>query len=177
LIEGPQLALTGPQYFNRFVSSMVSCFLPPVSSKSQRPASRRHWALIEQPISRVLYGAEAPWQSFLWERSHLRPRAAYPRRLCRRGLLLAAYLALLRRGLPCRLRCRKARWALTPPFHPYHDLLWRSVFCGTIRHGKQRRAQGLPGALPMEPGLSSRQSPKRASCDYPAAHASKYSDP
>ena len=90
------------------------------------------------------------------------------------GGLLAAYLALLRRGLPCRLRCRKTRWALTPPFHPYHDLLWRCLFCGTFRHGF-RRAQELPGALPMEPGLSSSQSPKRSACDCPAAHAFKYS--
>ena len=24
-------------------------------------------------------------------------------------------------GLPCRRRCRRARWALTPPFHPSRD--------------------------------------------------------
>jgi len=109
--------------------------------KQRRPGSNDPGRRREQPVSRVLYGAEAPWQPFLWERSHLRPRAAYPRRLDRSGRLLAAYLALLQRGLPCRLRYRKARWALTPPFHPYHDLLWRSVFCGTIRHG----AKPCPG--------------------------------
>lgn len=24
------------------------------------------------------------------------------------------------------------RWALTPPFHPYHNKLWRYIFCGTV---------------------------------------------
>src|SRR6185503_18670165 len=67
------------------------------------------------------------------------------------GVLLAAYLALLRRGLPCRLRCRKARWALTPPFHPYHDLLWRSVFCGTIRHGSNAVPRGYLAPCPWSP--------------------------
>lgn len=25
------------------------------------------------------------------------------------------------------------RWSLTPPFHPYHNKLWRFVFCCTFR--------------------------------------------
>ena len=37
-------------------------------------------------------------RSFLWERGHPRPRAAYPQRLDRDGPSLAAYLALLPLG-------------------------------------------------------------------------------
>ena len=171
----------GPQYFNRFVPSLspascfllpASCFLPPApQTHNAQDLSRDPGRRAEQPVSRVLYGAEAPWQSFLWERSHLRPRAAYPRRLCRRGLLLAAYLALLRRGLPCRLRCRKARWALTPPFHPYHDLLWRSVFCGTIRHDENAVPRGYLAPCPWSPDFPQdiRRSERPATTRLPTA--------
>lgn len=56
------------------------------------------------------------------------------------------------RGLQCRFPCGKARWALTPPFHPcpsagsgFPSTLkirernlkpadWRYIFCCTIRH-------------------------------------------
>ncbi len=51
------------------------------------------------------------------------------------------------------------RWALTPPFHPYHTVAsGRFLFCGTFRH-ELPRAQALPGSLSMEPGLSSNTSP------------------
>ena len=58
-------------------------------------------------------------RSFLWERGHPRPRAAYPQRLGRGGPPLAAYLALLPLGFAMPLMLPSARWALTPPFHPY----------------------------------------------------------
>jgi hypothetical protein len=57
-------------------------------------------------------------RSFLSERRHRRSLAAYPRRLDRSGLLLAAYSALLRLGFAVPLVLPQARWALTPPFHP-----------------------------------------------------------
>src|SRR5262249_22438585 len=66
---------------------------------------------------------------------------------------LTAYLALLQLGftMPRPLPC--ARWALTPPFHPYLHLqavcfLWHCP-------SRHYRAQVLPGSLPMEPGRSS----------------------
>src|SRR6202795_4095054 len=48
--------------------------------------------------------------------SHL--DAAYPQ-LKRPGPSLAAYLALLRLGVTVPRLLPGARWALTPPFHPY----------------------------------------------------------
>jgi hypothetical protein len=57
-------------------------------------------------------------RSFLWERGHPRPRAAYPQRLYRGGPPLAAYLALLPLGFAMPRMSPPARWALTPPFHP-----------------------------------------------------------
>src|SRR6476620_12078215 len=48
--------------------------------------------------------------------SHL--DAAYPQ-LKRPGSSLAAYLALLRLGVTVPRLLPGARWALTPPFHPY----------------------------------------------------------
>ena len=62
------------------------------------------------------------------------------------------------RGLPCRLRYRKARWALTPPFHPYHDESWRSVFCGTIRHGDETVPRRYLAPCPWSPDFP-RQGP------------------
>ena len=40
----------------------------------------------------------------------------------RPGPGLAAYLALLRSGVAVPRLLPVARWALTPPFHPYHAL-------------------------------------------------------
>src|SRR3954469_7334226 len=91
-------------------------------------------------------------RSFLWERGHPRPRAAYPQRLGRGGPPLAAYLALLPLGFAEPRLLPAARWALTPPFHPCLSsgepepsavcslLHCPSVPCGT--------AQALPGSAP-----------------------------
>src|SRR5580765_6473574 len=51
--------------------------------------------------------------------SHL--DAAYPQ-LKRPGSSLAAYLALLRLGVTVPRLLPGARWALTPPFHPYPSI-------------------------------------------------------
>jgi len=57
------------------------------------------------------------WSS-VWDGRRRPPLAAYPR-LCRCGSHLAAYLALLRLGVTLPPLLPAARWALTPPFHPY----------------------------------------------------------
>ena len=44
----------------------------------------------------------------------------------------AAQLPCSRRGLPMPRSSRSARWALTPPFHPY-PLARAVIFCGTVR--------------------------------------------
>src|SRR6059058_5341563 len=59
----------------------------------------------------------ARWSS-LWDGCRQPPRAAYPQ-LERPGPGLAAYLALLRLGVAVPRPLPAARWALTPPFHPY----------------------------------------------------------
>ena len=61
---------------------------------------------------------------------------------------LAAYLALLQPGFAVPLVLPRARWALTPPFHPYHPKM--AVF--SLWHFPSRtalavRAQVLPGSL------------------------------
>src|SRR5438132_13983028 len=56
--------------------------------------------------------------SALWDGRHRPPQAAYPQ-LERPGPGLAAYLALLRLGVAVPRPLPNARWALTPPFHPY----------------------------------------------------------
>ena len=73
----------------------------------------------KRPVSRVLSDDESSGRSFLSECGHPHPPAADPRRFDRGGLPLAAYLALLRLGFTVPLPLPVARWALTPPFHPY----------------------------------------------------------
>ena len=85
-------------------------------------------------VSRVLFplaahGGFERWSS-VWDGRRRPPRAAYPRLSpCLRlrsgldgrcGSHLAAYLALLRLGVTVPPLLPAARWALTPPFHPYH---------------------------------------------------------
>src|SRR5256712_1332388 len=62
--------------------------------------------------------AEAGRWSSLWDGCRQPPQAAYPQ-LERPGPGLAAYLALLRLGVAVPRLLPGARWALTPPFHPY----------------------------------------------------------
>src|SRR5881392_1023584 len=73
----------------------------------------------------------ARWSS-LWDGCRQPPRAAYPQ-LQRPGPGLAAYLALLRLGVAVPRPLPAARWALTPPFHPYLPCGRRFVFCGPVR--------------------------------------------
>src|SRR5690606_15976312 len=76
------------------------------------------------------------------------------------GSHLAAYLALLRLGVAVPPLLPAARWALTPPFHPYRTpalapraCIRRSVFCGPVRRlAAPRRYLAV---YPMELGLSS----------------------
>ncbi len=67
-------------------------------------------------------------------------------------------------GLPCRGLLPAARWALTPPFHPYPPCGGRSVLCGPVRRlAAPRRYLAV---CPVELGLSSARLP--AGRDRPA---------
>src|SRR5213078_4981745 len=80
---------------------------------------RRHGEAGGRAISRVLFiRCLADRWSSLWDGCRQPPRAAYPQ-LERPGPGLAAYLALLRPGVAVPRPLPDARWALTPPFHPY----------------------------------------------------------
>ena len=70
----------------------------------------------------------------------LAPSSSLPAASLSKWAPLAAYLALLRLGFTLPRLLPAARWALTPPFHPYPHRITparrRCVFCGTIRrHG------------------------------------------
>src|SRR5467141_4452170 len=70
------------------------------------------------PYAEFCLPAEAGRWSSLWDGCRQPPHAAYPQ-LRRPGPGLAAYLALLRLGVTVPRLLPGARWALTPPFHPY----------------------------------------------------------
>jgi hypothetical protein len=77
------------------------------------------------------------WRPFLWDIRCRMPRCDLPGQLARKqagGLprRVVPIRSCSRWGLPCRCRCRRARWALTPPFHPCRGKPRRFLFCGTF---------------------------------------------
>src|SRR5256886_6402321 len=80
-----------------------------------RSWEREWWS--HKPSSVCAPRRASRWSS-LWDGRHRPPQAAYPQ-LERPGPGLAAYLALLRLGVAVPRPLPNARWALTPPFHPY----------------------------------------------------------
>ena len=75
--------------------------------------------------------------------------AAHRCRCGRCGSHLAAYLALLRLGVTVPPLLPAARWALTPPFHPYPPALARlRAVCFLLPCPSPCGAQALPGSLP-----------------------------
>ena len=144
--------------------------------ESRRPISRvlsvltyasahQHWTVI--PL-----GVQSP------TRSSSLPAARRLATPLRDGLSLAAYLALLRLGFTEPPSLPKARWALTPPFHPYRHIgcpmSRRFAFCCTVRRTKltPHAPRRYLAVYPVEPGLSS--VPERAPRhrDHPAGDQS-----
>jgi len=72
-----------------------------------------------------------------------------------------AACACTRWGLPCPVRHRPGRCALTAPLHPYRSKLRRYVFCGTFPD-PQRVGGRYPPPCPVVLGLSSRSVSRRA---------------
>jgi len=122
--------------------------------RPESPPTRSH-----QLVSRVLFrGPRSPqsaWRSFVWDVRCRTPRAAYPG--ARAGSPRAPlYVALLQVGFAVPQPLPVARWALTPPFHPYSrhtGWLERSIFCGTFLEVALTGC--YPAPCPVEPGLSS----------------------
>jgi hypothetical protein len=83
-------------------------------------------------------------RSSIWDSGRPLPRAAYPR-FERSGPDLTAYLALLQLGVAVPRLSPAARWALTPPFHPYPPQ-WAVCFLWPFPSSLD--AQALPGSLP-----------------------------
>jgi hypothetical protein len=98
-----------------------------------------------RPVSRVLYGlklAPQTWRPFILGTRCRAPHATYPDTHSRNGLprfplARCPYSVLLPAGLAMPLALPLARWALTPPFHPYRAMApkgdnGRFNLCGAI---------------------------------------------
>src|SRR5690606_12845694 len=98
------------------------------------------------------------WRPFLWDRCCHRSQATYPNGWAETALKVAlrcrSYSVLLPVGFTLPLLLPVARWALTPPFHPYPHDSGRFAFCGTFPGVAP--AGSYPAPCSVEPGLSSR---------------------
>ena len=92
---------------------------------------------------------EGTGRSFLSAAGRPTALAANPRRLDRRGLLLAAYSALLPLGFAMPTMLPWSRWALTPPFHPYRRPKTSAV-CSLLHCPSGRPDLALASTLPYE---------------------------
>jgi len=134
---------------------------PPINQTACKPGSVEREADASRvtaiPLRRRLPGAwsnlpgRRPGQGLDRLPLARRPIAAVPIRSCSRW------------GLPCRLRCRKTRCALTAPFHPCPGHTQRAVAVCSLWHcpwGLRRFRGDTPPdvirhRLSVEPGLSS----------------------
>jgi hypothetical protein len=117
-----------------------------------------------QPISRVLsvrgdahrtvipLGVQSP------ERSSSLPAARCLATSLRDGTPLAAYLALLRLGFAEPLTLPPMRWALAPPFHPYHSFRCGGLFSVALSVTRSSR-RARPGVT-WQPTLWSPDFPR-----------------
>ena len=77
---------------------------------------------IANTISRVLYSPEGEPLSFIYDCGHPQPLATYPPTLGEQPLIVGIY-GLATRKAYCQTTLLPLRWALTPPFHPYPDVI------------------------------------------------------
>ena len=113
---------------------------------------------IANTISRVLYSPEREPLSFIYDCNHLQPLATYPPTLDEQPLIVGIH-GLATRKAYCQTTLLPLRWALTPPFHPYPDVIqvrggllpaptppWR-LFSVTLLYPCGHRAINSYGAL------------------------------
>ena len=144
--------------------------------ESRRPISRvlsvLTYASAHQHRTVIPLGVQSP------TRSSSLPAARRLATSLRDGSSLAAYLALLRLGFTEPPSLPKARWALTPPFHPYRPISCpmrrRFAFCCTVRRTKltPHAPRRYLAVYPVEPGLSSVPELAPRHRDHPAGDRS-----
>jgi hypothetical protein len=135
-------------------------------SAPQRPFATSIASLgrgIPRPVSRVLSNREDFGRSFLSECDRPHPLAAYPRRVHRRGLLLAAYSALLQLGFAVPSVSPRTRWALTPPFHPYPRFREGGLFSVALSVTELTVPRRYLAACPWSPDFPRNRDPASAS--------------
>ncbi len=145
-------------------------------TESRRPISRvlsvPACANAHQHRTVIPLGVQSP------TRSSSLPAARRLATSLRDGSSLAAYLALLRLGFTEPPSLPKARWALTPPFHPYRTRGFprerRFAFCCTVRRMKltPHAPRRYLAVYPVEPGLSSVPGLSPRHRDHPAGDRS-----
>jgi DNA-directed RNA polymerase subunit alpha len=106
-------------------------------------------------------------RSFLSECDRPHSLAAYPRRVCRRGLLLAAYSALLQLGFTVPSVSPRTRWALTPPFHPYPRFREGGLFSVALSVTGLAVPRRYLAACPWSPDFPRSSNPATASRSWP----------
>ena len=144
--------------------------------ESRRPISRvlsvLTYASVSQHRTVIPLGVQSP------TRSSSLPATRRLATSLRDGSSLAAYLALLRLGFTEPPSLPKARWALTPPFHPYRSIgcpmTRRFAFCCTVRRTKltPHAPRRYLAVYPVEPGLSSVPELAPRHRDHPAGDQS-----
>ena len=134
--------------------------LPIVVDENKQPPMISHRRLSRSLQSVYKPGSVGPlaWsgRSFLYEHGHPCSLAAYPRCLDRGGRLSPHIWPCSSRSLPCRSCCHE-RGGLLPHRFTLTTRRWRSLFCGTVRHGwlSPTVPRCYLAACPLEPGLSS----------------------
>jgi hypothetical protein len=133
---------------------------------AERLSNVRSNKLASRPVSRVLYGLELAlqtWRPFILGRRCRLPRATYPDTPAGKACpgfpeARCPYSILLPAGFAVPLALPLARWALTPPFHPYRAAARRALAGGSI---SVALSLGSPPPavnrrrFSVEPGLSS----------------------
>ena len=119
--------------------------------------------IASRPVSRVLYGprrlaAARTWRPFVLDADCSAPHATYPGGGTGNGPegfpSCHPYSVLLPVGFALPLLLPVARWALTPPFHPYHDDYRGGLLSVALSLGSPPPAINRH-RVSMEPGLSS----------------------